>query len=186
MTAFHPIPAIPLSPTCGRACAHASIPLSYVGAPMLSLMIAAAITAQAPLRGHWAEFRREGSLSHTTQSVQIATDENERVGFEYTMKFTRMVRGSKAETKWTTSKSCPVVREVIAQLQRMQMPKPSIPGFSEKDTTIFHDGSAYSLTAPTSYSMGSMTLTSVDGSPLADWINGAFVKLSPCWTSASR
>ena len=141
------------APTCGRPSAHASIPPSNVGAPMLLLMIAAAITAQAPLRGQWAEFRREGSLNHTTQSVQIATVERQGADFEYTMKFTQKVRRSKAETKWTTSKSCPAVREVIGQLQRIAMPKPSIPGFSVRDTRIFLDGSAYSLTAPSSYSM---------------------------------
>jgi len=176
----------PLSPTCSRPRAHASVPPNSVGAPMLSLMIASAITVQTPLQGQWAEFRREGSLSNTTQSVQIAMDESQGTGFQYTMKFIRMVRGSKAEIRWTNSKSCPAVREVIAQMQRIPMPKLAVPGVSERDTTIFLDGSAYSLTAPSSYSMGSMTLTSVDGSPLADWMNGAFAKLSPCWRPASR
>lgn len=149
---------------------------------MFSIVLAAAV-AQTPLPRQWAQFSRSGALSRVSETVDIATGEGKGTAqFPYKLRLTRSSPEGKIEIKWAESTTCPTVRSVIASMHDIAMPLPAPYGVPGESTEIIVDGAGYFLTAPSSYIMGKMTLTSNVGSPLAKWIDTALEQLAPCWT----
>lgn len=139
------------------------------------MLLIALAAAGAQLRAFdpWAKFSRDGMDS---QVVEIASLQGSNAGrLEYRLRFTtRRLRGHNPEVRWADSVTCPAVRTVVLGMDDLAMPIPAPYGGSNETRVIVLDGAEYSLTAPSSYMMGKLTVTSTDGSPLAAWINGAF------------
>lgn len=82
----------------------------------------------------------------------------------------------------TDSVRCPALAAVVESMKHISLPK-AAPGNPD---VIIGDGTIYSLTVPSSYSpphstnLDKLTITSGDG-PLAEWVEGAIVKLEACW-----
>lgn len=138
---------------------------------------------QPPLPHIWAEFGREGALSRVAEIVEIATDS--RLGmkpFPYTLRFTRKSGGDIMETRWTDARKCPVVQKVIHGMRDVPMPFPAPYGSPDVSLRVAMDGTGYYLKSPSSYSMGTITLTSNVNTPLSKWVDAAFRQLAACWT----
>ena len=82
----------------------------------------------------------------------------------------------------TDSVRCPALAAVVESMRHVSLPK-AAPGSPE---TLIGDGTMYTLTVPSSYhpphstNLDRLTITSAGG-PLAKWVEGAMVKLEPCW-----
>lgn len=104
---------------------------------------------------------------------------------EYRLRLTiRRVRGRKPEVKWADSIACPAVRRVVLGMHDLTMPSPAPYGGPDNKQVVVLDGAEYSLTAPSSYMMGKLTITSTDETPLAAWVDGAFQQLATCWRAS--
>jgi hypothetical protein len=141
-------------------------------------------SAQAALPEPWAQFSRSGSLNHTTETVGIFTGERTDGEFHYRLRLTTKMLGQEPETKWADSQTCPEVRSVITSMRDIEMPSPAPYGVGQP-RSITLDGIQYELTAPSSFNMGKLTLSSNVGSPLASWIDAGFAQLAPCWKTAA-
>lgn len=139
-----------------------------------------------PLQGAWAEFSRAGSLNHVKERVEVATaPRSAGQEFRYTLRFTRQTIDSDPTVLWADSATCPAARSVLSSMRDLEMPTPTPYGTGEGLRTITMDGTLFSLTAPSSDNMGTLTLRSNVGSPLAAWIASAFERLEPCWTETA-
>jgi hypothetical protein len=142
--------------------------------------------AQSELPRQWAQFSRSGALSHVSEIVDIATgDRGNSVQFRYVLRFTKRSLKAKAEIAWADSTTCPAVRSIIESMQKIKMPSPAPYGLPDQSMTLTLDGTAYSLTAPSSDNMGKLTISSNVGTPLAHWIDASFKRLATCWTKAA-
>ncbi len=146
------------------------------------LIVLAVFAEQAPLPTQWAQFKREGALSRVVETVDIAYGIRKRADqFSYTLRFTQTAPGKELEIKWTDSTTCPTVRSVVLSMHDIVMPSPAPYGTPGELITIVADGVGYSLSAPSTYLAGRMTITSNWGSPLAHWIDGSLTQLARCW-----
>lgn len=154
---------------------------------MLSLMFALLQSAVQPdLPRQWGQFSRSGALSHVSETVDIATaDRGNSPEFRYTLRLSKAKLGGSPAIAWADSANCPAVRSVIASMRDIKMPTPAPPGVPGEAITITVDGAGYSLTAPSSDSMGKLTIRSNIGSPLAAWVDASLQQLAPCWTTTA-
>ena len=148
---------------------------------ILILLMQTAQVDAVTLPGAWATFTRAGALSHVNETVEIATDNTERDHFDYKLRFTRTTLRDR-EILWTNSRTCPAVRPMLQQMRDIAMPRPAPYGVEGEETEIVMDGAYYELQAPSNFSNGNLTITSNVGSPLATWVDDAFVKLAACWS----
>jgi hypothetical protein len=146
------------------------------------LLVLATAAAQPDLPRQWAQFSRAGALSHVRETVDIAT--GNRSGskeFPYTLRFTIRRLDGIPEISWADSTTCPAIPALMADMPNIKMPSPAPYGLPDQPLMITVDGATYTLSAPSSDSMGRLTISSNVGSPLAAWVDAAFVKLKPCW-----
>jgi hypothetical protein len=142
--------------------------------------------AQSELPRQWAQFSRSGALSHVSEIVDVATgDRGNTSEFRYILRFTKRSLSRDAEVTWADSATCPAVRSVIDGMRNLKMPSPAPYGLPNQSMTLTLDGTAYSLTAPSSDNMGKLTISSNIGSPLARWIDASLKQLETCWTKAA-
>lgn len=148
---------------------------------MIPLLLA---LAAQPSALDWAEFSRAGALSHVRETIEVRTARSEAPNrMEYELTYTReRFRGK--ETFSTTSIKCPAVRSVIISMRGLTMPRPAPYGVEGDSGEIVLDGTTYTLSAPTDFTAGKMTISSNEDSPLATWVNNAFKTLEPCWAKA--
>lgn len=142
-------------------------------------MLALAAQGAAP---DWAAFGRAGALSHVTERVKVRTARPaipNRV--EYELIYTRD-GVEKREIFSASSSACPAVRAVLASMRDLTMPRPAPYGVAGESDAIVLDGTTYTLSVPTDFPSGRMTISSSQGSPLAAWIDNAFKALEPCWS----
>ena len=147
---------------------------------MFLIALPAIVGAQARAFDPWASFSRDGMAS---ELVEVATLNGGDAGpVHYRLRLTtRRLRGHKREVRWADSIACPAVRAVVLGMDGLAMPAPAPIGGTHEQKVVVLDGADYALTAPSTYTMGKLTITSTDASPLAAWINGAFEQLAPCW-----
>jgi len=133
----------------------------------------------------WGAFSRQGALSHVREVVSIATVGSGAPGkLIYGLTYTRASL-DKTETFTTTSAACPAALIVIASMRDITMPRPAPPGMPGGSNEIILDGATYTLTAPTNFTSGTMTISSNVGSPLETWVDNAFAALAPCWSKVA-
>lgn len=141
---------------------------------------------QSELPRKWAQFSRAGALNHVTETIEIATGRGTTgAEFRYTLRLTRRALEAKPEIRWADSATCPAVRSVIVAMRDIKMPSPAPYGLPDRSASITLDGTAYSLTAPSSDDMGSLTISSNTGSSLAAWVDTSLKQLESCWTTAA-
>jgi hypothetical protein len=148
------------------------------------LLVLAVASAQPALPEPWAQFSRSGSLNHTTETVGIFTGKRTDGEFQYRLRLTKEMLGKEPETKWADSQTCPEVRSVISSMRDIEMPSPAPYGVGQPRSMTL-DSTQYELTAPSSFNMGEVTLSSNVGSPLASWIDAGFAQLASCWKAAA-
>jgi hypothetical protein len=137
-----------------------------------------------PLPRRWAEFSRAGALNHITETVEIATgDRGTGDTFSYRLRLTKQSIQSN-EVWLADSESCSVIREIVQSMKGIKMPTLSPYGIPGQSVTSMFDGTAYSLSSPTSDIAGEVTLRSNVRSSIAIWIDASFIKLTPCWKKA--
>lgn len=145
------------------------------------IFLLAAMAAQ-PAPAGWAAFARAGALSHVRERVEIDSLPRSRGStLEYRMTYIRQTLDHR-EHFVATSIGCPAVRSVIASMRDLTMPHPAPYGIAGDGPGIVLDGTTYELEAPTDSPSVRMVVSSNIGSPLADWVDGAFRALEPCWT----
>lgn len=91
-----------------------------------------------------------------------------------------------AYVDWTDSRRCPQLTEVGRRLERLQMPTLDVPSVGAQSARPAPaTGDSYLLWADEARWRGgrgaSLEVRGSDGSPLAEWMQGAFVSLEPCW-----
>ena len=153
--------------------------------------------------GHIAQFSVSPSLKHQTTEIAVGVIPGDHSPFEYWFRkiTTHRDRGTAEAAQWTDTLSCPAARGVLEGLTELQMPRPQLVGLKRKPATpadpekiIVHaDGTGYELRVATIYPAnsldtdldydGAISLTSRDGTPLANWAEGALKILGPCWTN---
>ena len=144
-----------------------------------------AATLQNAFADSWAEFSRAGALSRTSETVEIATQHPAGSRpLEYAMRYTTKNLRSGEKTQFAESASCPAVANVVYSMKYIKAPDLAPYGAPGVSNIITVDGVAYSLSAPSSDSMGRMTISSNVGSPLAKWIDDSRKTLAPCWHDA--
>jgi hypothetical protein len=145
------------------------------------LIIALAGTPVWPV---WAEFSRAPAPSQSIETVSIATDGagDGETGYRFTL-----VRrqGAQSATFATSTRTCAAARVVVPSMPALAMPKLAPYGLANDGRKSVSDGVVYTLSAPTSFTNGMVTMTSNRDSPLADWIDGALRLLAPCWIKTS-
>lgn len=145
---------------------------------MIPLLLALAAQSSAL---DWAEFSRAGALSHVREMVEVRTARSEAPNrMEYELIYTRESLQTK-EIFSTTSVACPAVRTVIVSMRALPMPRPAPYGVEGDSGELVLDGTTYTLSVPTDFTAGRMTISSNVDSPLAIWVDGAFTALKPCW-----
>jgi hypothetical protein len=133
----------------------------------------------------FATFSKSASLIYITETARISLIQpttaagRRSYGIRYTWQ--RQFPAT-TKTKWIDSAECPVIDEVIASMNGLEMPHPTPYGVGIPPPIVV-DGTTYSLT-PSSYSNGQLTISSNIGSPLAAWIDDAFAKIASCLTRA--
>lgn len=155
---------------------------------MLAAILALLADASPPpLPRQWAQFTRSGALNHVTETVDIATGDNGGgATFRYKLRLTRQAISSAPVTMYADSATCPAIPSIIASMQNIKMPSPAPYGVRGGGLIVMMlDGAGYSLTAPSSDVMGSLTISSNIGSPLATWVDASIADLASCWTETS-
>jgi len=152
---------------------------------LLAILIALAAAAGQPLPGQWAQFSRSPPsilLRGVSATVDIATGTRNNDGkFPYKLRLTTRIAGRQTEVKWTDSARCPAVRAVIASMVDIKPPSPAPYGVRGKSDIIVTDETEYTITAPSSDDMGTLTINSVEGSGLSAWVELWLRQLDPCW-----
>lgn len=149
----------------------------------LLLLLTAADAAPPPLPYAWAEFERSGALSHVDETVAIATDGTDPRTHEIEIKLRYVTRSPRDRTiLWANSRTCPALKPLLTSMHALEMPRPLPYGTHFAPGPMVIDGTGYRLRAPSSFSNGTLTITSNVGSPLAKWVDGAFATLAPCWS----
>ncbi len=144
------------------------------------IFLLAAMAAQ-PVPTGWAAFARAGALSHVKERVEIdSLPRSTGSTLEYRMTYVRQTI-DRREHFVATSIGCPAVRSVIASMRDLRMPHPAPYGIAGDSPEIVLDGTTYELEAPTDAAGGRTVINSNIGSSLADWVDGAFRALEPCW-----
>lgn len=132
----------------------------------------------------WASFSRSGALSHVRETVEIATGKRRsKTEFPYMLRYTRTVLQGAPTIIDADIASCPAIGAVVASMQTLKMPTPAPYGLPTDSLSITADGALYTLSAPSSDTMGRFTISSNVGSPLAAWVDAALRQLSPCWSA---
>jgi hypothetical protein len=86
-------------------------------------------------------------------------------------------------TDWAESRTCPAVVPMLAAARRIPMPRVAPYGVSDDPIIVTGDGRSYMLQAPATWpSVGEVTVTSNEGTPLAEWMNASLTALEPCWS----
>ena len=153
---------------------------------MLSVLILlSAAVAGTPLPMQWAQFSRSPALRGVSETVDVATGNRTGNDFSYKLRLTIYARQGEPSVKWTDSAACPAARAVIASMTSIKMPTPAPYGVPGGSQFITVDGTQYFLTAPSSDNMGTMTISSNVGSPLAAWVDSSLKQLAPCWKMAA-
>ena len=145
---------------------------------MLLLGLAATIV-QTPLVGGWAHFVRTSALDSRT--VEIGTGEqatNDRRG--YRLRLTKQSKDGAVQTRFAYSNDCSEARAVILSMRSLKMPAPA-PYGERPLRPLIMDGPSYEFGAPSSYMLGSISITSGAGTPLSKWVDAALIKLDRCW-----
>jgi hypothetical protein len=125
-------------------------------------------------------FSRAISMLGTEESVTIVAIRIDASHVEYRADHFRSGR-TKGEPASATSRSCPAIREIVASMPNIPLPRPAPYGLNNVDRGTIFDGNSYKLQVPTNYPNSQMTIVSNVGSPLAAWVDGALKKLEPCW-----
>lgn len=122
-------------------------------------------------------FSRETAITNGT--IEVAIGKRVSQSGEPLYWLARRVRsGSAIKSIVIDSKACPAIHDVLLT------PLP-VASRTQSEESI-RDGSIYRLKAardPSHWQHGLVT-ESVDGSPLATWVEGALEKLRPCWPAA--
>ena len=157
---------------------------------MLSILIAlAAVADPTPLPMQWAQFSRSPPhilIRGISETVDIATGtQKNSADLPYRLRLTtRTFGGRTVKVEWADSVRCPAVRAVVLSMTEIKMPSPAPYGSPGKSDVIMSDGTEYFLNAPSSDNMGSITIASYGGSPLAAWIDSSLKQLASCWSAA--
>ncbi len=96
-------------------------------------------------------------------------------------------RGRIVETRWADTRTCAGGRQALEELALLELPRPHVYGLDgSDDITVTADGVTYRLETETAppFQTGQMSLKTNTGTPLARWVEAAFVKLNGCWTEA--
>ena len=147
---------------------------------MLALAIAAAVSFDHP----WGRFSRAPVLAHTAEVVEIETRGVREGQLFFVLRLTRTSLRTR-EVKWTDSLRCPALRRTLASLHDLAPPRIAPPGSHDDATNIVLDGTGYSLSMPAAYGADEATIamSSISGTPLARWVDGALTALAPCWSA---
>jgi hypothetical protein len=106
----------------------------------------------------------------------------------------RRVRARGAEPAtidWTTAKACAALPSAIAELEDLPPPRIDAPGLAREPRGggVISDGASYFLwSSLASYSGGALAeleVRTVDGTPVADWIDRTLAKVEACWAPAA-
>lgn len=146
-------------------------------------MLSAATSAQPS----FADFTRSASLIYITEQVQFFRERRDaranRDKYKVHYTWSRQILNQDLhEDAWIDSEICPRVREILSSMEAIQMPRLAPIG----DALPVDDGIYYSLSAPTTFSNGMVTISSNVGSPLATWVDHAITVLAPCLPKVVR
>ena len=145
---------------------------------MIPLLLALAAQSSAL---DWAAVCLPGPLGQVVEPFDgRAAPRDPPNRMEYELIYTRESLQTK-EIFSTTSVACPAVRTVIVSMRALPMPRPAPYGVEGDSGELVLDGTTYTLSVPTDFTAGRMTISSNVDSPLAIWVDGAFTALKPCW-----
>lgn len=160
---------------------------------LVALLLQAAVADAAPFeRDAWGRFDRAVALRHTREEVAVARDGRDPTTGVDHFRFRLVTRdsGGGSTTRWTTTRTCPAARVVVARFAAVPMPRPDPPAMKPGDIVLLMDGIGYSVTLPVGYGNGSIpdpaTFRSNLGTPLSAWVEASFAALRPCWPDAPR
>lgn len=139
--------------------------------------------AAEPLpRDVWASISAHAALDRTSRVIEFVRDANDQSESHYTLRLTTRYRDDPPTIMWATSRTCGAVRDAVARLKTLPFPQVELPG----DTVyIALDGVGYSVRFTATYGSlteGPMQLNSNLATPLAEWVEGTFAVLRPCWS----
>lgn len=72
---------------------------------------------------------------------------------------------------------------LLRSLRDLPMPHPNMPSLDEDQISVTADATSYSLKVSARYPgsiFGDLTVTAIDGSPLAAWVDDALATLDSC------
>lgn len=86
--------------------------------------------------------------------------------------------------QWADSKSCPALNGIVADLQKLTLPRPDVPTVGHSQAFPTTDGVIIELRVDAAYGsqMADLRIASNLGTPLAEWSVESPKKLSSCWT----
>ena len=126
----------------------------------------------------------------TSETIHISSTEMAGVKNHYWFARERRVRdGSVVGTDQAFSRDCPGVRTRLAELTRLRMPQPAVPGLRKEGTIrMVADGVDYLMEGradDSDSSWSNFSIRSNVDSPLAAWAERLKKTLSPCWRTMS-
>jgi hypothetical protein len=145
-------------------------------------------------------FSKEQTLGAVVDTVEIWVEEPgwanpQRVALEvlirrtisYSPRLKLPARWRARKTiSWANHVTCPQALVRLEELSRLEAPAVTVEGFSpERAITVRADGAIYRLGVEGYYPSepGRIDLTFGADTPVADWIDGTFLAVAPCWQS---
>jgi hypothetical protein len=131
----------------------------------------------------WARFSARQALSRLSIDVEIGIEDRTPGAPTYWIRRTVQRPRQKTQISRTDTGSCPRMLAALRSLRDLPMPRANMPLLDDAETTVTVDGTHYELTMPVAYagaSLGDLTLTSKDDTPLAAWVENTLSTLDSC------